>query len=326
MTVLVTGGAGYIGAHVVELLAQRGETVVVIDDLATGLSARLSGQHLLVLDLAREDSVQKIRQMISDHSVSDVIHFAARKMVAESVADPLRYYRDNVLGLVNLLSAVEGTSVRNFVFSSTAAVYGDVQSVSVDELAPLGTVNPYGESKRVGERILSDFAATTRGEFRYTSLRYFNVAGTMNTRLSERKPLNLIPMAIERLALGEAPLIFGDDYPTADGTCVRDFVHVEDLADAHIMSLDALRSKTRLPAAMNVGTGQGYSVRAVIEAIAEHSEIDVSPIVQERRQGDPPQVVADVSLIAASLGWSAGRTLSDMVGSAWDAYKELQAE
>lgn len=314
MRVLVTGGSGYIGAHVCRLLRDRGDTVVVVDDFVTGIRERVAECAQLELSLASPGAAEAVADFAREHGAEAMIHFAGRKQVPESVAKPLMYWNDNVAGLAAVLQACESAGIERFLFSSSAAVYGDA-SGHVTEDAPCHPVNPYGASKLAGEWLTADVAHATG--LRATSLRYFNVAGAGWPELADTAVLNLVPMVIERLAAGDAPRIFGDDYPTADGTCVRDFIHVLDLAEAHLAALDALESAT--PGShrvFNVGTGVGGSVREVVEGLRfRWPHPTPAPAVEPRRPGDPAEVVADPSRIAAELGWRATRTLDDILDS-----------
>lgn len=318
MAVLVTGGAGYIGSHVIEILRSRGESVVIVDDLVTGVAERIAGLPLLQLNLADDSVPEALESFMREHAVDSVIHFAGRKQVPESVEQPAKYYRDNVGGMANLLLAMERAGVSTLVFSSSAAVYGEPEHNPVSEDSPTSPINPYGRTKLIGEQMLHDAAAA--GWLRAVSLRYFNVAGAANPLLSDRNALNLVPMVIEKVVAGEAPRVFGTDYATPDGTCIRDFIHVVDLAEAHLAALDQLRAGKTIAAAYNVGTGTGASVLEVIEAIGQASGQTLVPQLEPRRPGDPAVVVADVSNITNDLGWSARLDISDMATSAWDAW------
>lgn len=320
MTVLLTGGTGYIGSHVAHLLRDRGDEVVIVDDLVTGARDRVEGFPLVELDLASPDAPRALASTLREHRVDAVVHFAARKQAGESVAEPVRYYRDNLGGLGHLLDAMSAAGVGTLVFSSSAAVYGQGEGRPIGEDAPTIPVNPYGETKLAGEWLVNAWVRA-HGEARATSLRYFNVAGAGDPRLGDRMALNLIPMVFERLVARERPRVFGDDYATPDGTCVRDFVHVADLADAHVLALDALRGGAPGARVYNVGTGRGYSVREVIDAIGRATGLEVAAEVLPRRAGDPDSIVADASRIAGELGWRASRGLDDMVSSAWEGYR-----
>ena len=323
MSVLVTGGAGYIGSHVLRLLRHRGEEAVVIDDLSTGMLERIGDVPCVRIDLAADDSPARIAAVIDAHGVTAVIHLAAKKQVGESVERPGLYYRENVGGLANLLLGIEGTPVDRFVFSSSAAVYGSPVSSTVTETDATAPVNPYGETKLAGEWLVR--AAARSLGIRTVSLRYFNVAGAGWPDLGDSRPLNLLTLAIAAIERGDQPLIFGDDYPTPDGTGVRDFVHVLDLASAHLVALDALAGGLEHDV-YNVGTGTGASVREILAALRRASERDFEPRVTVRRPGDPAAVVADVSRIEAELGWRAERSIADMVTSAWLANEHERSD
>ncbi len=311
-TWLVAGGAGYIGAHVVRSLQAGGIDAVVIDDLSTGDRGRVEvpfvhgdiGDLDLVTDTLRR------------HRITGVVHLAADKQVAESMLAPLTYYRRNVVNLVQLLTAMDRADVAKLVFSSSAAVYGMVESALVGEDHPARPLNPYGETKLVGEWLIRDQARATG--LRFAALRYFNVAGTAAPELGDLGRTNLIPMVVDALDRGEQPVIFGAEHATPDGTCVRDFIHVEDLADAHVVAIATLDT----PGAghvFNVGCGRGYSVREVIEMVAEVTGRGIEPQLGAARPGDPAMVVADTAHITTTLGWRPRHELREMVRSAWQA-------
>lgn len=312
---LVTGGAGYIGAHVVKALRDRNEPVVVLDDLSTGAAHRVGDAPLVRGSVLDTDLV---RATLRDHAVAGIIHIAAKKQVGESVERPLFYYQQNVNGLHSLLEAATDCGIDSFVFSSSSATYGmpDVDLVSEDTVgAPM---SPYGETKVIGEWMARAVSAASK--LRVISLRYFNVAGAASTDLGDPAALNLIPMALQALTAGEAPKIFGDDYPTPDGTCIRDYVHVADIADAHVAALKHLEAGGG-NATYNVGCGVGSSVREVIDLVSEVSGISIAPEVVARRPGDPARIVASVARINADLGWTAKYDLREIVASAWDAWQ-----
>lgn len=321
MSVLVTGGSGYIGAHLVRMLEDAGEAVTVIDDGATGFRERIPGVDARTLDLADGGAPEAVAALLREREVDAVVHFAARKQVGESVERPAWYYAQNVGGLANLLLGMETAGVRRLVFSSSAAVYGEVAVPSVDEEHPCVPVNPYGATKLAGEQLIA--AQVAAGLLEATSLRYFNVAGCGAPELVDRLALNLVPMVFERLAAGERPLVFGDDYATPDGSCVRDFVHVVDLAEAHLAALERLREGGVGHLIANVGTGRGYSVLEVIAAIGRATGLDATPEIRPRRSGDPAAVVADASRMQRELGFTAKLGLDDMVASAWAGYREV---
>jgi UDP-glucose 4-epimerase len=320
MTVLVTGGAGYIGAHVVRLLRDRGDSVVV-DDLSTGAAERVGDVPLVQVDIAEDHATEKLVALIQEYAVDAVIHIAAKKQVGESAERPAYYYKQNVGGLANLLEAMEATHVDRLMFSSSAATYGlpDVPAdQNMTEDVPANPISPYGRTKLICEWMCAD-AASAWG-LRWAGLRYFNVAGSGWTDLGDPGALNLIPIVLTAVTNGQQPRIFGDDYDTADGTCIRDYVHIVDLAQAHIETLDYLSRDDRPHDIFNVGTGHGSSVKEVIAQITATTGYDVKPRVVARRPGDPARLVADPTRIHETLGWSSTKTLADMVSSAWAAW------
>ncbi|MEU1127931.1 UDP-glucose 4-epimerase GalE [Streptomyces sp. NPDC005899] len=317
MTWLITGGAGYIGAHVAKAMTGAGERVVVLDDVSTGVEERLGADVALVRGSASDRGL--LDRVLREHEVSGVVHLAAKKKVDESVGDPLLYYRENVSGLTVLLEAVVAAGVGRFVFSSSAAVYGVPDVELVTEETPCAPINPYGETKLVGEWLVR---ATGRAHGVSTAcLRYFNVAGAAEPRLSDTGVSNVVPMFFDRLTRGEAPRVFGDDYPTPDGTCVRDYVHVADLADAHLAVARALAE--RAPGedlTVNVGRGEGVSVRELATLVGEVTGLPAEPVVEPRRPGDAASAVASVARMTEELGWTARLGVRDMVESAWEGW------
>ena len=317
MSVLVTGGAGYIGAHVVRLLQQADRPLVVVDDLSTGDRSRIGSSPLEQIDLAGADAVERLRGVIRDYKVDAIIHFAAKKEVGVSVERPTWYYRQNVGGLTNLLEAAEGAGIERFVFSSSAAVYGVPETAEVDETVLPRPINPYGETKLVGEWMLRDASRATG--LRVVSLRYFNVAGAGWDDLGDPEALNLVTIVIDRARRGLPPLVYGADYPTADGTGVRDYVHVLDLARAHVDALDYLGRDDRPFDVFNVGTGRGASVLEVIAEIQRVSGIPLAPEIVPARPGDPAALVADAARLGSVTGWRPVHGLEAIIESAWRA-------
>jgi UDP-glucose 4-epimerase len=315
MKLLVTGGAGYIGSHVVRIAEQSGAKVTVVDDLSTGLPKRIDCE-LVQLELSKDSAVTELTKLMTSTQFDAVIHLAARKQVGESVEQPERYYRDNVGGLANLLLAMRATETTRLVFSSSAATYGMPDVDAVNEDYPGKPINPYGETKLVGEWMVR--AAAVWG-LRGVNLRYFNVAGTGYPDLADTAALNLIPIAIGQIREGKNPVVFGDDYDTPDGSCIRDYVHVQDLAAAHLRAVQYLDQENREFDTFNVGTGTGASVFEVLQELQRASGIDFKIEVGQKRAGDPPRLVADVSRISKALGFSCNQDLSAIVKSAWDA-------
>lgn len=320
MKVLVTGGAGYIGSHVVRQLAEAGHDIVVFDNLSTGYRWAVTAGELVIGDLANEADID---QVFSNHRFEAVLHFAANIVVPESVSNPLKYYGNNTRNTLNLLKAVDKYKVPYMVFSSTAAVYGMPEQTVLTEDLPLAPINPYGASKMMSERMITDLAAASG--LNYVVLRYFNVAGANpDGLLGQATPeaTHLIKVACECVTgQRDGMNIFGTDYDTSDGTCVRDYIHVEDLASAHVMALEYManggESKT-----MNCGYGRGFTVNEVIDVVRKLSGVDFPVTKVGRRAGDPTALMADNALIKKTLGWQpAYDDLETIVGTAlaWEA-------
>jgi UDP-glucose 4-epimerase len=316
MTILITGGAGYIGSVTTELLRARGEQVVVLDNLSRGYRDAVApeipfyegnvGDRELVARIARE------------HDLDACVHFAAFAYVGESVSQPTLYYENNVAQGINLLGALVTAGVRRFVFSSTCATYGEPQQIPIDETHPQQPANPYGWSKLFIERILADYDHAY--DLKFVALRYFNASGASPDRGERHDPeTHLIPLVL-KVAQKELDhvTVFGDDYLTHDGTCVRDYIHVSDLGDAHALALDYLR-KGSSSTAINLGNGQGYSVLEVINAAREVTRQDIPIKIEGRRAGDPSHLVADSSKARSVLGWHPQHAdLATIIRSAWD--------
>jgi UDP-glucose 4-epimerase len=320
MSWLITGGAGYIGAHVVKSTLVSGRAVVVLDDMSTGISSRLS-QDIPLAQVSLQDS-DAVHEIFETNTISGVLHLAAKKRVGESVERPDYYWQENVGGLKNLLAAMKVHNVKNFVFSSSAAVYGqpDVSpGTLITEETACTPINPYGATKLEGE-VLSRAMAESDG-LKVAALRYFNVAGAGRPELGDQYIFNLVPIVFDALERGDQPTVFGNDYSTADGSCIRDYVHVQDLADAHIAAMDFVEKSDAGFTAINIGTGSGASVFEVLAMIQEVTGISIDPIIGERREGDPAALVADVSFAKNALGWQSSRDLRDIVTSAWDAWQ-----
>jgi UDP-glucose 4-epimerase len=319
MRVLVTGGAGYVGSVSVERLLEAGHEVVIIDDHSTG--HRESVPDAASLEVGSYGEPDTIARLLERSRVDAILHCAARSLVGESVREPSRYYRDNVVGGITLLEAARQAGVGRIVFSSTAAVYGIPETTPIPETAPLRPINPYGETKRTFEGALR-FYGEAYG-LRSVSLRYFNVAGATERNGELHDPeTHLIPNVLRAAETGQAITLFGDDYPTPDGTCIRDYIHVADLADAHLLALEATApddARTDAALVCNLGIGGGFSVRDVVKAAADIVGQPIPEMMGPRRAGDPPVLVAAAHRASEVLGWTAVRpTLEEMIGSAWD--------
>lgn len=301
MSILVTGGAGYIGSHVVRQLRERNENVIVLDNLSTGFRSAVLGAPLIVGDTGDRDLVRRILQ---EHGVRTVMHFAAHTIVPESVSNPLKYYGNNTCSTRNLLQCCQESNVSHFVFSSTAAVYGIPAGGAAGEDSPTAPINPYGTSKLMSEWMLRDLAAAS--PLRYVVLRYFNVAGSDPGGRIGQSTINgtLLTKVACEVAVGKRPhlSIFGTDYETPDGTGVRDYIHVEDLADAHVKALDYLR-QGGASITLNCGYGHGYSVREVVSTVNRVNGSPIKTVEEPRRAGDPPSLIAKADLIRKTLGW-----------------------
>ena len=300
-SILVTGGAGYIGSHVVLQLVAAGERVVVVDDLSTGFAEAVVGAELVIANVGDET---RIERLLLERGIDTVMHFAARTIVPESVADPLHYYGNNTCATRNLLACCAHVGVRHIVFSSTAAVYGVPAGGLAREDSPTLPINPYGTSKLMSEWMLRDLAIA--GGPRYVALRYFNVAGSDTQARIGQSTANatLLTKVACEVAVGRRPhvCIFGSDYDTPDGTGVRDYIHVDDLARAHLDALAYLRAGGA-PATLNCGYGHGYSVREMIAAVGRANGAPVPTVERPRRAGDPPSLIADARRIRDTLGW-----------------------
>jgi UDP-glucose 4-epimerase len=315
MSWLVTGGAGYIGAHVVRALGAAGLAPVVLDDLSTGLERFMpDGVPLVRASILDGDAV---RRAIRAHDVTGVVHVAGFKYAGVSVQRPLHTYRQNVTGTATLLAAMADCGVDRMVFSSSAAVYGTPDTDVVTEQSACVPESPYGESKLIGEWLMRD--QSTAAGLRFTALRYFNVVGSGDPALFDTSPHNLFPLVFDALVDGRTPVIFGDDYPTPDGTNVRDYIHVADLALAHVAAARRLDAGRMLEPAYNLGSGTGGSVAEIMAAVADVTGIPFAPDIAPRRPGDPARIVANGDLAAHDLDWRMRHTLHEMVASAWAA-------
>ncbi len=315
-SILVTGGAGYIGSHTVKLLLQQGYDVIVVDNLSRGYRRNVDPERLRTVDVSDTENVCRI---FAERDFDAVIHFAASIAVGESMRVPELYFANNVGGSLSLVTAMIRSGVRRLVFSSTAAVYGLPAAIPIREDSPYAPVSPYGESKVMVERLLHWFDRIH--SLRSITLRYFNASGAGPDGLlgEEHDPeTHLIPLLFRAITTGEPVTIFGDDYPTADGTCIRDYIHVNDLAQAHILAVEWLLAGGTSDA-FNVGTGSGYSVREVVRAVEEVTGKKVPCVIGPRREGDPPELVADSTRLRRTLNWEPRSSgLHEIVATAWN--------
>ena len=322
MTWLLTGGAGYIGAHIVRALQDIGREVVVVDDLTSGFAEHLPDSvpfvHANVLD------TDVLEATMRKHNVVGVVHLAAKKAVGESVERPLYYYEQNVTAMCHLLEAMERVDVKRLMFSSSSATYGDVLVDTVTEETPKHPTSPYGETKLIGEWLMK--AQSTAVGMSYVSLRYFNVAGAGSPELGDKGAANLIPLVFRALTAGQRPKVFGADWPTRDGSCIRDYIHVVDVARAHaaaVRILDENAPSGKVHGRVyNIGTGLGSTVLEVINVACEVTGIFIEPEIVGRRPGDPARIVADPSAAERELHWKATHDLRDMVASAWASWQQ----
>jgi len=321
MTWLLTGGAGYIGAHVVRALGRAGMDVVVLDDLSTG-KREFVPEAVPVVEATILDT-DAVVKALTEHDVQGVIHLAALKYAGVSVDEPLHYYQVNIDGTRSVLAAMGEAGVDRLVFSSSASVYGTPDVDIVTETTPTHPESPYGESKLAGEWLVADVARATG--LRFTNLRYFNVVGSGGDGVYDVNPYGLFPAVMKALTEGRTPVVNGSDYPTADGTAERDYIHVVDLAEAHVAAAQRLAEGRELGPVYNLGRGEGATILQVMELVKEVSGIDVEPEMGPRRAGDPARIVGSAELAATELGWTARFDHRDMVRSAWDTWRQVSA-
>lgn len=326
MSWLVTGGAGYIGAHVVRALRDSGRAVVVVDDLSSGHRHFVPDDvplvtGSLVLRSVVDEALARTREL-GGGTIGGVVHLAGFKYAGVSVQRPLHTFEQNVTGMQSLLAGMLEHDVRDIVFSSSAACYGTPDVDLVTESTPAHPESPYGQSKLIGEWLLRDLE-TAHG-LRHTSLRYFNVVGSGHRDLYDTSPHNLFPLVLKALTEGRTPVVLGTDYPTPDGSCVRDYVHVQDVALAHVGAVEALEQGRELERVYNLGSGDGLSVLEIMAAVARGTGIDFTPERRGRRAGDPARIVASGELAARDLGWAMRHDVDSMVSSAWTAWQAAQ--
>ena len=320
-TWLVTGGAGYIGAHVVKSLLENDFKVVIVDDLSTGLAQKVPPNVVFEkIDIAETN---KLAQIMKSNKVEGVIHLAAKKAVGESMNNPSLYYKENIGGFISLLEAMSQADVKRIVYSSSAAVYGTPTENKVTEKSATNPESPYGETKLVGEWLLK--ADEKARQIQWIALRYFNVVGAANPELGDTGVNNLVPMAFRALSNNQRPQVFGGDYATQDGSCIRDYIHVSDLADSHLIAAQKLLNENYC-GIINIGRGQGFSVKQVMDTISEVLGKNINYEVVDRRPGDPAQTIADVSKAKSDLNWEAKNDLKSMVSSAWQAWQNTPAK
>jgi UDP-glucose 4-epimerase len=315
--ILVVGGAGYIGAHVSYLLQENGYGVRIYDDFSNGLKSRIEGKFS---DVVIGDVLDRQALISACEGIDAVIHLAAKKAVGESVDNPLKYYENNVGGTLNLLAAMSLKGVKRIVFSSTAAVYAPSEKLSITEDDLTEPLSPYGQTKLLSEKLIS--AVAKAENLSAISLRYFNVVGALRDEFADNSKDNLVPKVFAALKAGKNPEIYGSDYPTKDGSCIRDYIHVSDLAKAHLVALEKVFA-ANVDEVYNVGSGTGYSVTEMINQIAESIGKSITPTLSPRRPGDTAQLIASIAKIDRDLGWKPERSLKEMIDSAWQAESKV---
>ena len=311
--VLVIGGAGYIGSHVAQVLCDGGYEVRIFDDFSNGLERRVSGRFS---DIVKADVLDREALLASMDGIDSIIHLAAKKAVEESVSNPLKYYENNVGGTLNILAAMAARNVKRIVFSSTAAVYAPNDKSEIEENDPVNPLSPYGATKAISEELIRNVGAAEG--MSTVSLRYFNVVGATQVAFGDNSKDNLVPKVFSAVRENQRPEIYGSDYPTKDGTCIRDYIHVGDLAEAHVSALRSIE-ESNVQEVYNVGSGTGYSVLEMMSQISATMQRPLDPIRANRRAGDIPQLIASTKKIERELGWKPHFTLKEMIDSAWEA-------
>ena len=315
--ILVVGGAGYIGVHVAYLLQENGYGVRIYDDFSNGLKSRIDGRFN---DVVIGDVLDRQALISACEGIDAVIHLAAKKAVGESVDNPLKYYENNVGGTLNLLAAMSLKGVKKIVFSSTAAVYAPSEKLTITESDLTEPLSPYGQTKLLSEKLIS--AVAKAENLSAISLRYFNVVGALRDEFADNSKDNLVPKVFAALKAGKNPEIYGSDYPTKDGSCIRDYIHISDLAKAHLVALEKVFA-ANVDEVYNVGSGTGYSVTEMINQIAESIGKSITPTLSPRRPGDTAQLIASITKIERDLGWKPARSLKEMIDSAWQAESKV---
>ena len=315
--ILVVGGAGYIGAHVAYLLQENAYGVRIYDDFSNGQKSRIEGKFS---DVVIGDILDRRALIGACEGIDAVIHLAAKKAVGESVDNPLKYYENNVGGTLNLLAAMGLKGVKKIVFSSTAAVYAPSDKLSITESDLTEPLSPYGQTKLLSEKLIS--AVASAEDLSAISLRYFNVVGALRDEFADNSKDNLVPKVFAALKAGKNPEIYGSDYPTKDGSCIRDYIHISDLSSAHLVALEKVFT-TKVDEVYNVGSGSGYSVTEMINQIAESIGEPITPTLSPRRPGDTAQLIASIAKIERDLGWKPERSLKEMIDSAWQAESKV---
>ena len=313
--VLVVGGAGYIGAHVAFELLNEGYGVRIYDDFSNGLHRRVDGKFR---DVVEGDILDREKLIEAMHGIDAVIHLAAKKAVEESVKNPLKYYENNVCGTLNILAAMAATGVKQIVFSSSAAVYSPNDKAAVEETDATVPLSPYGATKLLSEELISTVGSAE--SISHISLRYFNVVGSALPEFGDNSKDNLVPKVFLAIKEGKRPEIYGTDYPTPDGTCIRDYIHVLDLAKSHVAALKKTEAGF-VSSIYNVGSGNGYSVREMMNQISQTLGRDINPQASPARAGDSPKLIASTKKIEVELGWKPTSTLKEMIDSSWEAEK-----
>ncbi|MGC8770329.1 MAG: UDP-glucose 4-epimerase GalE [Brevinematia bacterium] len=320
MAILVAGGAGYIGSHTVKMLYKKGYDVIVYDNLSKGYREFAKWGKFIEGDISDD---KKLKEVFKSHKIDAVMHFCAFIEVGESVVEPEKYYKNNLVNTITLINTMKDAGIKNFIFSSTAAIFGEPKHIPIKEDDPKNPINPYGKTKLFVEEILEDYEKAYG--FNSICFRYFNAAGAdPDGEIGEahNPESHLIPLILDA-AMGkrEAIKIFGTDYPTKDGTCIRDYIHVNDLAEAHILGLEFLLKEKRSER-FNLGSGEGYTVREIIDMVKKITGKEFKVVETERRAGDPPVLIADSSKARRMLGWQTKFTLQEIIETAWNWHKK----